>query len=318
MERRRLYGDFDASILTLGGGGLGQVWGQTSRVEAVATVRRAVELGINLIDLAPRYGHGESERVLGEAFDGSLPPGVRVETKCLLGSPPPEEVYDRLSRSLDQSLELMRLPRVDLLVLHDNISFDAPPGATTRTNRDLFRTAVIPAFQRLIEEGRIGAWGVTGIGVPDALIDVLESEPKPALIQCIANPLHSAGGLQRFEGELRAGDIIETAVRNGVGVLGIRAVQAGALVDVPDRELPPAEAADFERAAPFRALARELGTTSAALAHRYAVSLPGIASVVLGVKNRDELEECVAAAEAGPLTPEEMDRIDRLFGRLPG
>jgi aryl-alcohol dehydrogenase-like predicted oxidoreductase len=46
------------------------------------------------------------------------------------------------------------------------------------------------------------------------------------------------------------------------------------------------------------------------LAHRYALSLD-IDTVVLGVKNRTELAECVAAAEAGPLSPELIARVDR-------
>jgi len=310
MEQRTLYGDQTVSALTLGGGGLGQLWGATTRDEAVATVRRAADLGINLIDVAPLYGNGEAERVVGLAFDGSLPPGMRVETKCALGSPPAEEVYDRLSQSLSESLERMRLRRVDIFVLHTNISFVAPTGATRRTNRELFKSSVVPAFQRLSDEGRVGAWGISGIGEPDALIETLDDMPRPAVIQCITNALHSAGGLKRFEGDLRANELIDAAVRAGVGVLGIRAVQAGALVDVPDRELVGADADDYARAAPFRQLAREMGISAAALAHRYALSVLGVSSVILGVKNREELEECVAAAEAGRLSASEVQRID--------
>ena len=60
----------------------------------------------------------------------------------------------------------------------------------------------------------------------------------------------------------------------------------------------------------FRRLAGELGVTPALLAHRYALSLD-IDTLVLGVKNRQELAECVAAAEAGPLPPELLARIDQ-------
>jgi aryl-alcohol dehydrogenase-like predicted oxidoreductase len=66
---------------------------------------------------------------------------------------------------------------------------------------------------------------------------------------------------------------------------------------------------DYVRAAGFRRLAAELGATPAALAHRYALSLD-IDTLVLGVKNPQELTECVAAAELGPLAPELMARID--------
>ena len=67
---------------------------------------------------------------------------------------------------------------------------------------------------------------------------------------------------------------------------------------------------DYRRAAPFRALAREVGESAAAPAHRYALSIPGVATVILGVKNRTELRECLAAAERGPLDPRLVARID--------
>jgi aryl-alcohol dehydrogenase-like predicted oxidoreductase len=77
-----------ASVLTLGGGGLGMLWGETTFGECVASVHAAVNSGINWIDLAPRYGDGKAELVVGEAFAGRLPEGVRVTSKCNLGNPP--------------------------------------------------------------------------------------------------------------------------------------------------------------------------------------------------------------------------------------
>ena len=64
------------------------------------------------------------------------------------------------------------------------------------------------------------------------------------------------------------------------------------------------------REPPASGLAAELGVIPALLAHRYALSLD-IDTLVLGVKNRQELAECVAAAEAGPLSPELLARIDQ-------
>ena len=73
--------------------------------------------------------------------------------------------------------------------------------------------------------------------------------------------------------------------------LGIRAVGAGAITDALDRELAAEDsvAQDFARAAPVREIARTLGISTATLAHRYALGMPGVDSVVLGVKNRTEL-----------------------------
>jgi len=73
--------------------------------------------------------------------------------------------------------------------------------------------------------------------------------------------------------------------------------------------------ADFHRAAPFRAIAAELGVGAAHLAHRYALTIEGVDTLVLGVKNRQELQDCLAAEAAGPLEAELCDRIDQAVAR---
>jgi aryl-alcohol dehydrogenase-like predicted oxidoreductase len=94
--------------------------------------------------------------------------------------------------------------------------------------------------------------------------------------------------------------------------MGIRALAAGALADTVDRALAPDDpvAHEYERAAGFRALAAERGCSAASLAYRYALSLPDVATVVVGAKTRPELAECLAAA-ARPLAAEELEEIER-------
>ena len=60
-----------------GGGGIGQVWGPTTREESVLAVRRALELGVNYFDVAPAYGNGEAEVALGIALETILSWSVR-------------------------------------------------------------------------------------------------------------------------------------------------------------------------------------------------------------------------------------------------
>src|SRR5215469_4035076 len=110
------------SRLTLGGGGIGQIWGETSREEAHATLAGAIDGGIDLLDAAP--GYRNCETFIGETFGGRLPAGVRITTKHGLGTVPPAEVASRLAASLDASLAAMRLERVDLFFLHSNIHRD--------------------------------------------------------------------------------------------------------------------------------------------------------------------------------------------------
>ncbi|MBV9199348.1 MAG: aldo/keto reductase, partial [Alphaproteobacteria bacterium] len=160
------------------------------------------------------------------------------------------------------------------------------------------------------------AWGLTGIGHPDTIIKLLGERPAPAAVQCIANLLDSPGGLKFFDGPAKPRAVIAAARANGIGVMGIRAVQAGALTSEIDRPLPEnhPEMRDYERAAAFRRLAADLGVTPAFLAHRYALSLD-IDTLVLGVKNRRELAECVAAAKAGSLPAELLARVDQTVNR---
>ncbi|HET7883440.1 MAG TPA: aldo/keto reductase [Acetobacteraceae bacterium] len=309
------------STLTLGGGGLGMLWGATTFDECVATVHDAVHAGITLLDLAPRYGDGKAEEVVGEAFAGRLPPGLRVTSKCNLGNPPPTEIETTLRRSIEASLRRLRLPRLDLFFLHSNVVPDAAFAAgwgdagARMTPYPVFVDHVRPVFERLVAEGLIGAWGLTGIGHPDTIIRLLGERPAPAAVQCIANLLDSPGGLKFFHGPAKPRTAMAAARANGVGVMGIRAVQAGALTAAIDRPLAGdhPEVRDYHRAAGFRRLCAGLGENPAVIAHRYALSLD-IDTLVLGVKNRLELAECVAAAEAGPLPAELMARVDASVG----
>lgn len=318
MERRSLGPLGPTSILTLGGGGIGQVWGDTSREEAIATLHAAVDAGIDLIDAAP--GYKVCEALIGEAFDGKLPDGVRITSKCGINTIPPETVYPRFRASLEKSLRDMRLERVDLFFLHNHICFDDYAFAVDNHRRhefattwSLYQSAVVPAFEQLVADGLIGAWGITGVAVPETIIAVVEASPRPAVIQSVTNLLDSPGGLTTTRPG-RPRDIIAAAKANSVGVMGIRAVQAGALTSSFDRPVEPGnlDHPDYIKAAPFRALCAKWGTDPALVAHRYALGIKGLDTLVLGVKNRTELAQCVEAAELGPMSAEEVAAIDAL------
>ncbi|MDE1172335.1 MAG: aldo/keto reductase [Parvibaculaceae bacterium] len=321
MKTHMLGGLWPVSLLTMGGGGIGQVWGQTDRDEAIATLRLAVERGVNLIDLAPAYGRGEAEAVAGAAFAGGWPDHVRVTTKCMLGLMHAGDVAGRMESSLLRSLETMGRDHADLYILHSNIYpdgyvYEDAPDITRRSAIpwSLYVESVIPAFEALKAKGLIGDWGITGTGLPISIMQALREEPRPAVTQVVANLLDSAGGMRLYEEPPEPRNIIRTAHNNGVGVMGIRAVQAGALTSALDRDEAPEspEAKDYARAAPFRVLCRELGEDPAIIAHRYALAIEGVETLVVGPKNRAELIGLLDAAGKGPLEPEIMERIEAL------
>jgi aryl-alcohol dehydrogenase-like predicted oxidoreductase len=244
---------------------------------------------------------------------------VRVTTKHGLGTPPAGEVYARLRASLEASLATMRLERADMFLLHTEIRpddfvypVDDRPRDERSTSLTLYREAVVPAFERLVAEGLTASWGITGFNHTGATIDAISSGPRPAALQAIANLLDSAGEMNGTGTPGRPREIMAAAKANGVGVMGVRAVQAGALTGGIDRVEKSRTSEDFDRAAPYRALCASWGEDPALVAHRYALGIDGVDTLVLGVKNVAELDQALEAERRGPLEAEQVAAIDAL------
>ena len=327
MEKRSFKPYGSISALTLGGGGLGQVWGETTREEAIATVNLAVENGINHLDVAPMYGKGEAERVVGEVFKGKDLGDVKITTKCRLGTLPDDKVYERLISSLNKSLDNLNMERVDLFLLHSQLRQDDfqlytlnEYRETNTTSLSCYYNAVIPAFERLKQEGKIGSWGIGGLGQTQAILEVLNHEIQPEAVQCVVNPLNSAGAIGYVDQDFDPQKILTESQKVGVPILGIRAVQAGALTLEMDREPHPSgfdikDFEDYDKAEPFRKLASEWKMNPSTLAHRYALSAEKVSSVILGVKNRAELLDCIEAESLGKISQDQISKIDTALSR---
>ena len=325
MEKRNFKPFGKISSLTLGGGGLGQVWGETTREEAVATVNLALESGITHFDVAPMYGKGEAERVLGESLDGKSLKDIYVTTKCQLGTLPNEQVYDHLNESLNKSLENMKLEKVNLFLLHSQLIKDGYElfnfnefRTKNSTTTNSYFDAVVPAFEKLKQEGKIDHWGIGGLGQKEAIIEAINSEKSPEAIQCVVNILNSAGAIGYASEDFNPYEILKECQKKDIPILAIRAVQAGALTSAMDRQphkygFDQKDFEDYEKAYTFRELADKWQELPAKIAHRYALSIPKVSSVILGVKNRQELKECIEAEEEGMLTSKEIKVLEDLF-----
>src|SRR6476646_11100989 len=121
----RVGGDLPVNRLGFGamritGGG---IWGwPTDRDNALKVLKRAVELGVNLIDTADAYGPDTSELLIAEALH-PYPKGLVIATKGGLTRPGPGQWVpncrpDHLKQALDGSLKRLRLDRIDLYQLH--------------------------------------------------------------------------------------------------------------------------------------------------------------------------------------------------------
>ena len=128
----------------------------------------------------------------------------------------------------------------------------------------------------------------------------------------------TAGAIGYVDENYHPNVILEECQKNDLCILAIRAVQAGALTGNMDRDPHPSgfdkkDFDDYLRAGPFRELAIKWNESPASLAHRYALSIPKVGSVILGVKNRAELKECIEAEKRGDLTAEQLDTLKNLF-----
>ena len=319
IATRQLGKLFAVGCLSLGGGGIGQVWGETTPDEAERTLNAAIDAGINLLDLAPLYK--DAEAFVGRVLAGRYPDNLRISTKHMLGDVPIDRVQQRFEASLNETCRALRRDNVDLLVLHGYIipnGWHGGPRADLLkhigTPWDTYVNGVIPAMQSLVAAGRIKGWGITSGPMAK---EALNHKIKPDFVHAVTNLLDSSGGMNITGGSESPGQIVEVASSMNVGVMGVRAVAAGALTSALDRNIDEnsPEAIDFKRAEGFRAFAAEWGTSPAVLAHRYALSKPGVDTVIIGVKNQMELHDCIAAQAAVPLTQVEMKHIEDSVGR---
>ena len=324
MKHRKFKPFGSVSALTLGGGGIGNVWGKTTREEAIATVIAAIDSGINHLDMAPMYGKGEAEIVVGEASKDRDLSEIKITTKCQLGTIPDDQVYDKLNESLTESFERMKIDKVNLFLLHSQLikdDYELPIlndlRSSITTSLSCYFNGVIPAFQRLKEEGKIDSWGI-GLGEEEALISAINHEKQPEAMQCAVNVMNSIGAIGYISKDPNPNRILKECQDKEIPILAIRAVQAGALTSKMDREPHPSgrdkpDFDDYEKAEAFRKLAKEWGESPASLAHRYALSTQKVSSVILGVKNTQELKECLETENMSELSEEQLKELKNLF-----
>lgn len=252
-------------------------------LEAVQSLQCAADSGINLFDTAP--GYGRSEELLGQALAGRRDclVATKVSITSDIGEISPSELAKRVNTSLENSLRALQRDVLDIVQIHN------------ATRRILQEGDLVSCLERARSAGKLRFIGASVYGEENALAAMRTG--KIQVLQVAVNLLD-----QRMR--VRA---LADAKMAGVGVLVRSALLKGALTSkaqwLPESLRPLSQASERARDA--------LGTTWESLptvALRFCLSLDAVQSVVIGVRNRSELQDCLAGVTAGPLTPELMDR----------
>lgn len=334
MERRALGSTgLMVSAVGFGGGGIGQVWGQTTDEESVRAIHRALELGVTFFDVAPGYGDGRAERVLGDGLRGRRD-DVVVMTKVMLQPAQLDDIEGSVRANVAASLDRLGMDRVDLLIIHNMVtSARARPYSIAITADDAMRMA--DAMAELVSEGRVGHLGFTAWRCTEAALTTLLESGRFAVLQSEVNLLNRSAieapaegtglgvmaDLERDGTDVSMRDLgyrgtdqhlaIRRAEGLGMGVVAIRPLLAGLLTDAIDRDLGPDSGAERmqARADRLRFLLDRRRPTLSSVAVRYVLEQPGVSTVVPGVKNVAEIEDAVAAAALPPFSADELERI---------
>lgn len=279
-----------------------------------ATVRRAIESGINWFDTAATYGDGRSESSLGAALAELRAGDVHIATKVRLSPDKLDDISSCVLASVESSLQRLRRPRVTLIQLHNSVTARRGDQPTSITPADVLGPrGVLAAFDKLRRDGKATYFGLTGLGDVGALREVVRSGSF-ATIQVpyhLLNP--SAGSDLAPEGiEADYGNIIGECQRMGMGALAIRVFAGGALVGQP-----PSEHTKTTKFFPLALYERDLRRAAALendlpadlslkeLAVRFVLNHPGVSSAIVGFSSPEQVDEVLSYAARGPL-PAEM------------
>ena len=221
------------SVLGFGCGAVGGLMVRGDASDQERTIARAIAAGVNYFDTAVQYGDGESETNLGRVLQKLKPANVAVGTKVRVPPSAFGRIDEAVRTSLDGSLARLGLDRVDIFHLHNSIAEKASASALS-VHQVL--GDVVPAFERLRQQGKLRFLGITAVGDTAALHQVIDARAFDSA-QVVYNMLNpsAAGELPANYPAQDYGRLFDHTKAAGVGVVGIRVLAGGALSGSAER-----------------------------------------------------------------------------------
>ena len=296
------------SSMGLGCMGMSEFYGAADENDAIATIHRALDLGVTFLDTADMYGPFTNERLVGRAVGGRRDSAI-VATKfgnqrgpdgAFLGiNGRPEYVR----RACDGSLGRLGIERIDLYYQH-------------RVDPSVPIEETVGAMVDLVREGKVRCLGL--------------SEAAPATIRR-AHAVHPITALQTeyslWTRDVEQNGVLETVRELGIGFVAYSPLGRGFLTgrfqryeDLPESDFrrtnPRFHGANFQKNLDLlrevEAMSREKGVTPSQLALAWVLAQGDDIVPIPGTKRVKYLEENVAAIDVA-LTAADRQRIERIF-----
>ncbi|RBY96515.1 aldo/keto reductase [Blastococcus sp. TF02-8] len=301
----RTLGGLTVSTLGLGCMGMSQSYGAADRSESLATIHRALDLGVTFLDTSDVYGDGHNEELVGEALAGRRHE-VQLATKFSLSRTPDGGMRidgrpENVRACAEASLRRLKVEVIDLYYQH-------------RVDRRVPIEDTVGAMAELVREGKVRYLGL--------------SEASAASIRR-AVAVHPIAALQS-EWSLWTRDledeVLGVAREHGIGIVPFsplgRGFLTGAITSPADfgpddfrrdhpRFVGEAFQANLRLVDAVRALAEEKGCSAGQLALAWVLAQGEDVVPIPGTKRRSYLEENVAAA-AVELSAEDLRRLDEI------
>jgi aryl-alcohol dehydrogenase-like predicted oxidoreductase len=320
----RVYGrtGMRLSVLGFGCGAVGGLMVRGDPRDQERAIARALAVGVNYFDTAVQYGDGESEKNLGRVLQNLKPADAVVGTKVRLPGAEFGRIADTVSKSLDGSLTRLRRERVDIFHLHNAIT---EHGGGEALSVAQVLEEVVPAFERLRQQGKTRFLGLTAIGDTRALHQVIDAGgfDSAQVVYNMLNPSAAEALPENYPAQ-DYGRLFDHTKAAGTGVIGIRVLAGGALSGSSERHpiaSPPPEPigsamsydADIARARRLMPLVAEgFAASLTEAATRFAIGHPAVGTILVGMATPQQFEDALAAVEKGPLPPAALQRLETL------